>query len=126
MSYNDYFPIEINNIDSLCVRQIPIEKDNSLRTMEACSTNDVKKGDIVSYSYYMLWHDAVVMEVISDNTLILAHYGIASLFHFKKIIKETVRFEENKSFGVYNYDGWNVYSPDEVVKRAESRIGEEK
>lgn len=88
--------------------------------------NDVKKGDIVSYSYYMLWHDAVVMEVISDNTLILAHYGIASLFHFKKIIKETVRFEENKSFDVYNYDGWNVYSPDEVVKRAESRIGEEK
>ncbi|XP_063399716.1 uncharacterized protein LOC134684360 [Mytilus trossulus] len=88
--------------------------------------NGVKKGDIVSYSYYMLWHDAVVMEVKSDNTLVLAHYGIASLFHFKKIIKETVKFGGNDSLTVYIYDGWNVYSPDEVVKRAESRIGEEK
>lgn len=88
--------------------------------------NGVKKGDIVSYSYYMLWHDAVVMEVKSDNKLVLAHYGVRSLFYPMRIIIETVCFAESTTLTVYNYDGWNVYSPDEVVKRAESRIGEEK
>ncbi|CAC5375461.1 unnamed protein product [Mytilus coruscus] len=87
---------------------------------------DVNKGDIVSYFYYMLWHDAVVMEVKSDNKLVLAHYGVGSLFHFKKIIKQTVRFKDHEYLTVYKYDGWNVYSPAEVVERAESRLGEEK
>lgn len=74
----------------------------------------------------MLWHDAVVMEVKSDNKLVLAHYGVGSLFHPKKIIKETVHFEKDKVLTVYDYDKWNVYSPDEVVERANSRMNEEK
>lgn len=86
--------------------------------------NTVKRGDIVSYFYYWIWHDAVVMEVKPNNKLVLAHCGMESVFYPLRIMKETVKFEDSKSLIVYKYDNWKVYSPDEVVERAQSMMGE--
>lgn len=88
--------------------------------------NAINKGDIVSYFYYWVWHDAVVMEVKANNKLVLAHCGMESVFYPMRIMKETVKFEDSKTLKVYVYDEWKVYSPEEVVERAQSMIGEKR
>ena len=92
---------------------------------------DVEKGDIIRYSYWNLWHEAVVMEKMSiTNSSVeckIAHYAfILSRLH-RSIKEERLVIKLKGQYRKLNYTSpsYDVYEPDEVVERARGRIGEE-
>lgn len=90
---------------------------------------DVKKGDIITFSYWYLWHDAVVLDVIEQKvdcvTCNIAHYAFRYFDH-RTIKKEIFSFPLDGSVTVTQYPkDFNLYTPDQVVARARERLGEQ-
>uniref|UniRef100_A0A8W8K0J7 LRAT domain-containing protein n=1 Tax=Magallana gigas TaxID=29159 RepID=A0A8W8K0J7_MAGGI len=63
---------------------------------------DVQKGDIIRYSCWNLWHDAIVLD-------------------------ERKEIQQNGQCFKLDYDlpQYDVYEPEEVVRRARKRLGEQ-
>lgn len=112
------------------VRKIPIK-----------SKKDIKEGDIIRYTYWNLWHEAVVVEItdkenkgkngkkITRKTVEckIAHYAFCGPFSHRTIKKEpkTIRLD-GKCFKLdYAKPDYDVYNSDEVVKRAEESLKEQ-
>ena len=95
------------------------------------SKEDVKIGDIITFTYWLLDHDAVVMNIESGprNKIVLqiAHYAFCGPFAHRTIKKETMTFTLDGSVKVSNYcePEYRIFSADEVVKRANERVGEQ-
>lgn len=95
------------------------------------SEGDVQKGDIIRYSYWNLWHDAVVLEVSKTNkkavVCFIAHYAFCGLFSHRTIKEERKEIQLNGQCTKLDYapPQYDVYEPDEVVKRARKRLGEQ-
>ncbi|CAG2221455.1 unnamed protein product [Mytilus edulis] len=92
--------------------------------------SDVKIGDIITYSYYNLWHNAVVLDVngMEDNytTCDIAHYAYCGPFKHHTIVKEKLLIPFDGSIKVVIYPSkFNTYTAQEVVKRAEERLNEQ-
>ncbi|XP_071156769.1 uncharacterized protein [Mytilus edulis] len=92
--------------------------------------SDVKIGDIITYSYYNLWHNAVVLDVngIEDHytTCDIAHYAYCGPFKHHTIVKEKLLIPFDGSIKVIIYpSNFNTYTAQEVVKRAEERLNEQ-
>lgn len=95
------------------------------------SEEDIKKGDIIRYTYWNLWHEAVVLK-IEDKTkknvvCTIAHYAFCGPFSLRTIIQEpkTIRLDGKCYKLEYTGDDYNVYDSDEVVARAMDSIGEQ-
>ena len=90
---------------------------------------DVTTGDSITYKYYKLEHDAVVMEINESNTekmvVTVAHYAFCGPFTSRKIKTERINIRFDGSVKVTDYSQHNTYPPEEVVKRAERRLGEQ-
>ncbi|VDI32429.1 Hypothetical predicted protein, partial [Mytilus galloprovincialis] len=91
---------------------------------------DVKIGDIITYSYYNLWHNAVVLDVngMEDNytTCDIAHYAYCGPFKHHTIVKEKLLIPFDGSIKVIIYpSNFNTYTAQEVVERAEERLNEQ-
>eukprot|EP00105_Crassostrea_gigas_P008583 XP_011423192.1 PREDICTED: uncharacterized protein LOC105325365 [Crassostrea gigas] len=95
------------------------------------SERDVQKGDIIRYSYWNLWHDAVVLEVSNTNknsvVCSIAHYAFCGPFSHRTIKEEMKEIPFNGQSLKLDYapPQYNVYEPDKVVKRARKRLGEQ-
>lgn len=98
-------------------------------------TNDeyIKIGDIIEYSYWGLRHNAVVLRKIETNTegslCSIAHYAFTNTPFSPKIIKvERKRIRFGRRFRKLDYapPRYDVYAPEDVVRRAESMIGEQR
>ncbi|XP_061180430.1 uncharacterized protein LOC133188992 [Saccostrea echinata] len=93
-------------------------------------SDDVNFGDIIRYSYWNLWHDAVVLKISKKEKKYLiceiAHYCFHGPFSHREIIREELKVSFNGEFSVVHYDPplYDVYDPDTVVERAKDRIGE--
>lgn len=91
----------------------------------------VNKGDIIRYKYFCLWHEAVVLEKIEEGlitvVLKIAHYAFCGFTVQRTIQEETKTFLLNGKCKKLDYKPpkYKVYAPNEVVRRAESRIGEQ-
>ncbi|CAC5380924.1 unnamed protein product [Mytilus coruscus] len=92
---------------------------------------DVQKGDIIRYSYWHLWHEAVVLSIEDVNKSYLkcyiAHYAFCGLFSYRTIIKEELKIHFDGTFTMLEYGPpkYDTYDPDVVVNRAHKRIGEQ-
>lgn len=92
---------------------------------------DVNIGDIITYSYYNLWHNAVILDVNGkeDNytTCNIAHYAYCGPFKHHTIVKEKllIPFDGSVKVIIYPATNFNTYTPQEVVKRAEERLNEQ-
>ena len=92
---------------------------------------DVNIGDIITFTYWGLNHDAVVMDVKSITKrrieLTIAHYAFCGPFSHRTIKKEPKRFPLDGSIKVSEYSepDYSVYSAEEVVTRANRRIDEQ-
>lgn len=95
------------------------------------SEGDVQKGDIIRYSYWNLWHDAVVLEVSKKTkkavVCSIAHYAFCGIFSHRTIIEERKEIQLNGQCSKLDYDlpQYDVYEPEEVVRRARKRLGEQ-
>ncbi|XP_063438767.1 uncharacterized protein LOC134719736 [Mytilus trossulus] len=91
----------------------------------------IQKGDIILYKYYKLQHCAVIMDVVSIKQKYIvckiAHYAFRGPFTEKKIQSDILKVYFKGSVSVFDYSNseFKTYNPDEVVSRAEQRIGEE-
>ena len=103
-------------------RELELDKDKDIM--------HVKEGDIVSYSYYGMEHDAVVLEVTKRGTdtveCIIAHYAFTSFYSWKKeIIEEKKTFYKKYAFvKMYKALSHSINSRSDVVRKARLRIGE--
>ncbi|XP_063423443.1 uncharacterized protein LOC134707532 [Mytilus trossulus] len=92
--------------------------------------NHVQIGEIIMYSYYNLWHCAVVLEIIETTEkevrCKIAHYAFCGFWKHRTIQEDPLPIPLDGSMFVITYSKeYNVYEPQEVVKRARSRIGEQ-
>ncbi|XP_063416048.1 uncharacterized protein LOC134697693 [Mytilus trossulus] len=65
---------------------------------------DVQKGNIIRYSYWNLWHDAVILDVRdveeSHVTCFIAHYAFCGIFSHRTILREKLRVYFDGSFKI--------------------------
>ncbi|XP_061163618.1 uncharacterized protein LOC133172683 [Saccostrea echinata] len=92
---------------------------------------DVEMGDIIRYSYYNLWHEAVVLEKkrTTEKSVVctIAHYAFCGIFSHRTIKEEELEicYDGKCSKLEYTEPSYHVYNPDKVVKRARTRLGEQ-
>ncbi|CAG2239329.1 unnamed protein product [Mytilus edulis] len=90
------------------------------------SLDDVQQGDVIIYSYWGLWHEAVVIKKGKGHFEIV-HYGLQSLFATREIIKEVLRIDVTKQvIQKKGFKGYHTYPCEVTVDRAISRIGEQR
>ncbi|WAR24744.1 hypothetical protein MAR_038413 [Mya arenaria] len=96
----------------------------SVSVEQIWSADDVKGGDVIRYTYYLLHHEAVVLETNGvDKTSVkvsIAHYAFRGFFKYKKIIEEaiTIRFDGSCSVLQYRPPQYEVFPPEKFVERA--------
>ena len=98
------------------------------------SYSEVKPGDCITYFYWWLPHDAVVVDVHPRQTkaydeghLTVVHYALDTLFGTRHIKKEKVLFNLSQHIvTMKSFPGTVVYPKPVVVQRAMSRVGEVK
>ncbi|XP_048743471.2 uncharacterized protein LOC125656891 [Ostrea edulis] len=92
--------------------------------------DDVNVGDVIRYSYWNLWHDAVVLRTVKkDSKFVLceiAHYCFRGPFSHREIIREELKIYFKGNVIVLHYEppNYDVYDPEVVVHRAEKRMQE--
>ncbi|KAK3098517.1 hypothetical protein FSP39_020264, partial [Pinctada imbricata] len=95
---------------------------------------DVQKGDIITFSYWNLYHDAIVLEVHEDKVghrnkvdLTFAHYAFCGQSEHYTIKQKRKTFPLNGSVTVTMYTSppFKVYTSKETVDRAKMRIDEQ-
>ncbi|VDI59166.1 Hypothetical predicted protein [Mytilus galloprovincialis] len=90
------------------------------------SFRDVLKGDVIIYSYWNFWHEAVVVEVNEEHFEIV-HYGLQHFFATREIIKEKMKIDvTQKVIKKKGFNGYQTYPSEVTVARAMSRIGEQR
>lgn len=104
------------------------------------SAEDITKGDIIRFSYWNFWHEAVILEKeekeeeeeneeIDQNIVVcsIAHYAFFGPFSFRTIAEEKIKIRlDGQTFKLeYKSPQYSVYEPDEVVERARRRVGEQ-
>lgn len=103
----------------------------SVESIPIMSAEDVKSGDIIRFSYFKLLHDAVVLnkKKITENVVVLtiAHYAFCGFRNHRTIKEEAIEFQlDGKCFKVdYKSPRFEIHHPQNVVKRARHRIGEQ-
>lgn len=103
----------------------------NVREMPITNEMAVEKGDVIRYYTYIDdWHDAVILEVTlrshSQVSCTIMHYAFLKLALKKTIKKDEITIELNGKYCKLDYNSkYNVYTPDEVVRRAYTREGEQ-
>ncbi|XP_045209733.2 uncharacterized protein LOC123561432 [Mercenaria mercenaria] len=96
--------------------------------------DEIKQGDVITFYYWSFEHDAVVTKVTrgesKENTigqLRIIHYALDHLFAVRTVKEEFMPVNLKKEL-VYlkGYDGYITYPTETVVKRARSRLGEQR
>ncbi|KAK3599166.1 hypothetical protein CHS0354_041005 [Potamilus streckersoni] len=92
------------------------------------SWDDFIPGQIVEFRYYWIWHQGILTEANpSQKTITVIHYGAKHLFATRTIVEE--KFEINPSkqdIYISRPDPQYTYTPDEVIRNAKERLGEQK
>ena len=91
---------------------------------------EVKPGDIINYNYYKLSHHAVVTQVKDRSPNVvncsIVHYTF-SLLGDNTVQEEDFTIPLNGSVKLISYErDFEVFERDVVVKRAQSRVGEQR
>ena len=98
-------------------------------TVPVRSINDLSPGNVIRFRYYGLPHEAVLVSIAeAENIRVnVIHYNYAGIFGTREVVNEEMTFKlSDKNVHIHKYGNGEVYEPDEVVRRAKSRIGEQK
>ena len=95
---------------------------------------DIKPGDVVTFSYWSLPHDAVVIDVIpfdvkanDKGNIVIIHYAQDHLFATRTVKQEKVSVDlKQHRIYIRNFTGYATYPPEKVISRAKSRILEKR
>ena len=101
----------------------------TLPTVPVPSLNDLSPGDVIRFRYFGLPHEAVLVSIAeAENIRVnVIHYNYPGMFGTREVVNEEMTFKlSDKNVRIHNYANVEVYEPDEVVQRAESRVGEQK
>jgi hypothetical protein len=91
--------------------------------------NNLSPGDVIRFRYCGLPHEAVLVRIAQaeDITLNVIHYNYAGMFGTREIVNEEMVFKlSDENMHIHDYGNVEVYERDEVVRRAEERVGEQK
>ncbi|KAL3874825.1 hypothetical protein ACJMK2_037787 [Sinanodonta woodiana] len=85
-------------------------------------------GHIVEFKYYWIWHQGILTDVDSRNEKIkIVHYGAKHPFSKRTILEDEMKVNlKKKSFYIYHPDPKYSHTPEEVIRNAKSRVGEQK
>ena len=101
----------------------------TLPTVPVRSINDLSPGDVIRFRYYGLPHEAVLVRIAQaeDIRLNVIHYNYAGMFGTREVVNEEMVFKfSDDNVHIHDYANVAVYERDEVVRRAEERVGEKK
>ncbi|KAL3874599.1 hypothetical protein ACJMK2_037587 [Sinanodonta woodiana] len=91
------------------------------------SFSDFVPGQIVEFRYYLTWYYGILTKVNpTRKTITVIHYGTAHLFATKAIIEEELVVNPmTQVIYISRADPVYSYTPDEVIRNAKSRLGEQ-
>lgn len=95
-------------------------------------------GDVIKFKYWGFQHEAIVAYVQPDGSkeessfrttgrICVIHYALSSIFATRTIKEETLRFDLTEDpIYLKVHNGFVTYPRETVVKRARSRLGEQR
>lgn len=90
------------------------------------SLEEIQLGDVIIYSYWGLWHEAVVIKK-AEGHFEIVHYGLQSILATREIIKEELKIDLTKQvIQKKGFNGYYTYPNEVTIDRAMSRIGEQR
>lgn len=97
-----------------------------LHLYEVYTWDDLEKGSIVDFRYYGIRHQGVLTSTDPRRREItVIHYGTTGFFATRTIMYDTVKINfKTDSLKVYRCDDGEHNTPDDVVRKAKSRISE--
>lgn len=101
----------------------------TLSTVPVRSMNDLSPGDVIIFRYCGLPHEAVLVKIAeAENIRInVIHYNYDVMFGTRDVVNEEMTFNlSDENVHIHDYANVEVYEPEEVVRRAKSRVGEQK
>ncbi|XP_071175916.1 uncharacterized protein [Mytilus edulis] len=90
---------------------------------------NISPGDVIDFTYCSMSHEGVVIKVEYPETIkcSVVHYNYAGVIRTRTIVEEDFIFKlADQDIFVHDYTGCNIHEPEEVVRRAKSRLGEQK
>ena len=92
--------------------------------------NDLSPGDVIRFRYCGFPHEAVLVRIAEeaeDITLNVIHYNYAGMLGSSEVVNEEMTFKlSDENVHIHDYVNVEVYEREEVVRRAKSRVGEQK
>ncbi|CAC5401285.1 unnamed protein product [Mytilus coruscus] len=96
---------------------------------KATEITNFSPGDIIDFTYCSMSHEAVVVKVEYPETIkcSVVHYKYDGVIRTRTIIEEDFIFKlADQNIFVHDYTGCDIHPPEEVVRRAKTRLGEQK
>ena len=96
-------------------------------TVPVQSTNNLSPGDVIRFRYCGLPHEAVLVSIAESEKIRInmIHYNYAGLFGTREVVNEEMVFKlSDENVHIHDYGNVEAYERDEVVRRAEERVGE--
>ncbi|KAK3606571.1 hypothetical protein CHS0354_038795 [Potamilus streckersoni] len=119
--------ISSQNAQIVSFNSVSRKKEREMYMEPVRSWEEFISGHIVEFKYYCIWHQAIltkVDEILQNITVI--HYGRKKLFDTRTIMEEVLQVDLKKeNFYIYHPDPENAKTPDEVIRIANSRLGEQ-
>ena len=101
----------------------------TLPTVPVRSMNDLSPGDLIRFRYFGVSHEAVLVKIAeAENIRInVIHYNYDRMLGTKEVVNEEMTFKlSDENVHIHDYANVEAYEPEEVVRRAKSRVGEQK
>ncbi|XP_052058349.1 uncharacterized protein LOC127698741 [Mytilus californianus] len=96
---------------------------------QATQITNFSPGDVIDFTYCSLSHEAVVVKVEYPEAIkcSVVHYNYDGILGTRAIVEDDFIFKlADQNVFVHDYTGCDIYLPEEVVRRAKSRLGEQK
>jgi len=117
------------NIKNVVLFQTGSKSLKTLPTIPVRSMDDFSPGDVIRFRYCGLPHEAVLVKIEqAENIRInVIHYNYAGIFGTREVVNEEMTFNlSDENMYIHDYGNVEVYEQEEVVQRAQSRVGEQK
>ncbi|VDI04071.1 Hypothetical predicted protein [Mytilus galloprovincialis] len=96
---------------------------------KATEITNISPGDVIDFTYCRMSHEAVVIKVEYPETIkcSVVHYKYTGVIGTRTIVEEDFIFKlADQNIFVHDYTRCDIHQPEEVVRRAKSRLGEQK
>ena len=99
----------------------------ALPTVPVRSMSGLSPGDVIRFKYHFLPHEAVLVKISEARSIRInvIHYNYAGMVGTREVVNEEMTFNLlHENMRIHDYANVEVYEPEEVVRRAKSKVGE--